>query len=72
MKIDLVHGDLRDANIICRRHSTMMPVEFDWGCQVREAYHPTLELNHELLEGGGVSWLENYKEDDRPVKDDSA
>ena len=62
-KIDQVHSDLWDANIIRRGHS-MMLVEFDWDGKVGAAYHPTLELSPELLEGR-VSRPENNKEDDK-------
>ncbi|KAI9438221.1 hypothetical protein H4582DRAFT_2076825 [Lactarius indigo] len=47
---NLVHGDLRDANIICRGDS-MMLIDFDWGGKVGEASYPTLALNPELLDG---------------------
>lgn len=47
---NLVHGDLRDANIICRGDSVML-VDFDWGGKVGEASYPTLALNSELLDG---------------------
>ncbi|KAH9077703.1 hypothetical protein EDB83DRAFT_2285803 [Lactarius deliciosus] len=47
---NLVHGDLRDANIICRGESVIL-VDFDWGGKVGEAFYPTLALNPELLDG---------------------
>ncbi|KAH9047773.1 hypothetical protein EDB84DRAFT_1460146 [Lactarius hengduanensis] len=46
---NLVHGALRDANIICKGDSLML-IDFDWGGRVGEASYPTLELNPELLE----------------------
>ncbi|KAH9077692.1 hypothetical protein EDB83DRAFT_2548709 [Lactarius deliciosus] len=47
---NLVHGDLRDVNIICRGDSVML-LDFDWGGKVGEASYPTLALNPELLDG---------------------
>ncbi|KAH9167059.1 hypothetical protein EDB89DRAFT_1910268 [Lactarius sanguifluus] len=47
---NLVHGDLRDVNIICRGDSVML-VDFDWGGKVGEVSYPTLALNAELLDG---------------------
>ncbi|KAH8990753.1 hypothetical protein EDB92DRAFT_1996290 [Lactarius akahatsu] len=47
---NLVHGDLRDANIIYRGDSVIL-VDFDWGGKVGEASYPTLALNSELLDG---------------------
>jgi len=64
--MDLVHGDLRDANIICKEDSVML-VDFDWSGKVGEASYPTLELNPELLEGRVSHDLRITKEDDRRV-----
>ncbi|KAH8981904.1 hypothetical protein EDB86DRAFT_2973436 [Lactarius hatsudake] len=47
---NLVHGDLRDVNIICRGDSVML-LDFDWGGKVGEASYLTLALNAELLDG---------------------
>ncbi|KAI9438257.1 hypothetical protein H4582DRAFT_2129245 [Lactarius indigo] len=60
---DLVHGDLRDANIICKGESVML-VDFDWGGKVGEASFPTLNLNPELLEGRVSESLRITKDDD--------
>ncbi|KAH8978930.1 hypothetical protein EDB86DRAFT_2836299 [Lactarius hatsudake] len=45
---DLVHGDLRDVNILCKGESVML-VDFDWGGKVGKASFPTLNLHPELL-----------------------
>jgi hypothetical protein len=60
---DLVHGDLRDANIICKGESVML-VDFDWGGRVGEALYPTLELNPELLDGRTSDGFDITKDDD--------
>lgn len=60
---NLVHGDLRDANIICKGDSLML-IDFDWGGRVGEASYPTLELNPELLEDRASDDLRITKDDD--------
>jgi len=60
---NFVHGDLRDANIICKGDSVML-VDFDWGGKVGEVSYPTLELNPELLEGRSSDDLKITKDDD--------
>ena len=64
--MDLVHGDLRDVNIICKG-DTVMLVDFDWGGQVGEAVYPTFNLNPELLWQRGSDSLKITKEDDKRV-----
>ena len=61
--IDLVHGDLRDANIICKGEKVML-IDFDWGGKVGEAFYPTLDLNPELLEGRTSDGFGITKDDD--------
>lgn len=63
---ELVHGDLRDANIICKGDSVVL-VDFDWGGKVGKVSYPTLELNPELLKGRTSDSLEITKDDDMRV-----
>jgi hypothetical protein len=60
---DLVHSDLRDANLICKGESVML-VDFDWGGRVGEAFYPTLELNTELLDGRTSDSFDITKDDE--------
>ncbi|KDR69821.1 hypothetical protein GALMADRAFT_76982 [Galerina marginata CBS 339.88] len=62
----LVHGDLRDANIICNGHD-MMLLDFDWGGQDGQVFYPTPNLNSELLEGRSSNDLKITKEDDNRI-----
>ena len=59
----LVHGDLRDPNILCNGESVML-VDFDWGGKDGEALYPTGNLNYELLEGRASNNLRITKADD--------
>ncbi|KAH9039991.1 hypothetical protein EDB84DRAFT_1559955 [Lactarius hengduanensis] len=61
---DLVHGDLRDTNILCKGKSVML-VDFDWGGTVGKASYPTLDLNPELLKDRASESLMITKGDDR-------
>jgi len=63
---DFVHGDLRDANIICKNDSVML-IDFDWGGKEGEVSYPTSNLNAELLEDRVSDDLIITKEDDRRV-----
>jgi len=65
-KRDFVHGDLRDANIICKNDSVML-IDFDWGGKEGEVSYPTSNLNAELLQGRVSGDLRVTKEDDRRV-----
>jgi hypothetical protein len=60
---NFVHGNLRDANILCK-DATVMLVDFDWGGKVGEATYPTLDLIPELLDGRTSNGLKITKEDD--------
>lgn len=62
----LVHGDLRDANILCKG-DLMMIIDFDWGGKEGEAFYPTANLNQELLEGRISDNFRITKEDDTRV-----
>ena len=46
---DFVHGDLRDANIMCTNDSVML-IDFDWGGKEGHVSYPTPNLNPELLQ----------------------
>ncbi|KAF8804084.1 hypothetical protein BYT27DRAFT_7108055, partial [Phlegmacium glaucopus] len=59
----LVHGDLRDVNIIFNDHRVML-LDFDWGGQDGQVFYPTPNLNSELLEGRSSNNLKITKEDD--------
>ena len=63
---NLVHGDLRDANILCKEGSVML-VDFDWGGKDGEVCYPTPNLNEELLQDRMQEDLTIRKEDDRRI-----
>ena len=60
---NLVHGDLRDENLICKGDSVML-IDFDWGGEVGEASYPPLDLSPELLEDRASDDLRITKDDD--------
>jgi hypothetical protein len=62
----LVHGDLRDANMICNDQDVML-LDFDWGGQDGQVFYPTPNLNSELLEGRSSDNLKIIKEDDTRI-----
>lgn len=62
----LVHGDLRDANILCKDDSVML-IDFDWGGTDGTVSYPTADLNKVLLEGRVSNDLRITKEDDRRI-----
>ena len=45
----LVHGDLRDANIVCSSEGKLWLIDFDWGGKKGEVFYPTTFLHEELL-----------------------
>lgn len=63
---DLVHGDLRDANIMID-DSKVMLIDFDWGGKAGEVSFPTRQLNPELSHGRTADDLKITKEDDKRV-----
>jgi len=65
-KIGFVHGDLRDANIICVG-DIMMLIDFDWAGREGNAEYPHLRLNSALLNGRVSKDLKITKEDDMRV-----
>lgn len=68
-KKGLVHGDLRDANLIVPLDDTkkLMVIDFDWGGKAGEVSYPTDRLNEDLLEGRPGTDLTITKEDDERV-----
>ena len=63
----LVHGDLRNVNIICKDDGHLMLVDFDWGGKDGEVSYPLWMLNSELLKGRKSDNLRITKEDDEWV-----
>src|SRR6266404_2174400 len=47
---DMVHGDLREPNIVCDGEKVYL-LDFDWGGRVGEAQYPHAQLNDELIVG---------------------
>ncbi|KAI6006868.1 hypothetical protein EDD15DRAFT_2394136 [Pisolithus albus] len=62
----LVHGDLRDANMLFKEDSVML-INFDWGGIDGEVSYATGNLNNELLEGRVSSDLKITQEDDKRI-----
>ena len=65
---DLVHGDLRNANILCNDDGKMFLLDFDWGGKVGEARYPTLELHQDLLVADRISDIISKEDDIRVLK----
>ena len=61
---NLVHGDLRDTNIIVEGDDRVLLVDFDWGGRDGEAVYPRWDLNSELKDGRTHNDLKIRKEDD--------
>ena len=59
-----VHGDLRDANILCGNDGIVKLVDFDWGGEQGKVSYPMPTLNDELLVGRVSEDLKITKEDD--------
>ncbi|KAF8478986.1 hypothetical protein DFH94DRAFT_746856 [Russula ochroleuca] len=62
----LVHGDLREPNILCDGEKVML-IDFDWGGEVGKACYPRARLCHDLMEGRDNTSPEITKGDDRRV-----
>ena len=63
---NLVHGDLREQNILCQEDKIML-IDFDWGSIVGEAHYPYVLLCPELRNGqSGTSWIIS-EDDDRRI-----
>jgi len=65
-EMDLVHGDLREPNILCVGEKVML-IDFDWGGRVGEAYYPTALLTYELTDGRFNTNPKITKDDDLRV-----
>ncbi|KAI9448535.1 hypothetical protein H4582DRAFT_2141800 [Lactarius indigo] len=63
---DMVHGDLRESNILCEGENVML-IDFDWGGKVGEAAYPFVRLTSELRNGRDSTDLKITKDDDRRV-----
>jgi len=67
---ELVHGDLRDTNIICDGERFYL-IDFDWGGKLGEACYPVEfhELNPELVQGrSSRNALITAEDDDRVLE----
>ena len=64
--VDLVHGDLREPNIICNGETVML-IDFDWGGRVGDARYPSGRLSAELTDGRTSTSPSISKDDDRRV-----
>jgi len=64
--VDLVHGDLREPNIICNGETVML-IDFDWGGRVGDARYPSGRLSAELTDGRTSTNPSISKDDDRRV-----
>lgn len=62
----LVHGDLRESNILCDGETVML-IDFDWGGAVGEASYPFVRLSSELTSGQDSIDRKITKDDDRRV-----
>ncbi|KAH9160464.1 hypothetical protein EDB89DRAFT_2166122, partial [Lactarius sanguifluus] len=60
---DLVHGDLREPNMICDGEDILL-LDFDWGGRVGEASYPCACLNSDLTDGREGISLGITKDDD--------
>ena len=61
--VDLVHGDLREPNIICNGEAVML-INFDWGGKIGDARYPSGRLPPELTDGRTSTSLSISKDDD--------
>ena len=43
-KVDLVHGDLREPNILCNKNKVML-IDFDWGGKVEITHLQSFALS---------------------------
>lgn len=63
----LVHGDLREPNILCNGDKVIL-VDYDWGGKVGEAHYPHPRLCSELRDGRGNNADPKItKEDDKRI-----
>ena len=64
---NLVHGDLRDTNIIVEDDERVILVDFDWGGWDGETVYPRWSLHSELNDGRTYNDLKIWKEDDERI-----
>jgi len=64
---NLVHGDLRDTNIIVEDDERVLLVDFDWGGLDGETTYPRWDLHPELTDGRTHNDLKIRKEDDERI-----
>ncbi|KAF8622261.1 hypothetical protein AX15_007155 [Amanita polypyramis BW_CC] len=64
---NLVHGDMRDTNIIVEKDEQVLLVDFDWGGKDGETVYPRWDLNSELQDGRTHNDLRIQKEDDERI-----
>ena len=64
---NLVHGDLRDTNIIVEKDERVLLIDFDWGGKDGETVYPRWDLNSELQDGRTHNDLRIRKEDDERI-----
>ncbi|KAI0252130.1 hypothetical protein BJV78DRAFT_1352562 [Lactifluus subvellereus] len=62
----LVHGDLREPNMLCDGEKVML-IDFDWGGKVGEVYYSSARLCPELTDGRRGTDPKITKDDDRRV-----
>lgn len=62
----LVHGDLREPNILCDGEEVML-IDFDWGGEVGKACYPHARLCRDLMKGREGTSPQITKEDDTRV-----
>ncbi|KAI9449631.1 hypothetical protein BJY52DRAFT_1192401 [Lactarius psammicola] len=67
---NLVHGDLREPNMICSGE-TIMLVDFDWGGRAGEVSYPHARLNPELTNGRESVDGKIMKDDDDRILDNT-
>jgi hypothetical protein len=65
----LVHGDLRDANILSDGREQFWLIDFDWGGKDGEVEYPTSDLNPDLLAGRTTGDLKIRRADDIRILD---
>src|SRR5712672_331390 len=65
-KSNLVHGDLRESNILCDGKDLVV-LDFDWGGKVGEVYYPNAPLCSELTDGRTRTDLMITQDDDNRV-----
>ena len=66
---NLVHGDLRDTNIIVEKDDRVLLIDFDWGGKDGETVYPRWpwDLNLALQDGRTHNDLRIRKEDDERI-----